>query len=152
MTLVVKSSRFDVSPEELFAFHMDAENLPRISPPWPPFLMVSNPKATDLGDVQVFSVGPGPFAQTWQARITRLVPGRLLEDTQESGPFLRWRHQHRVSADGAGSRLTDVVAFRLLPTPAGEFVEYFLVRPAIFAMFAWRHRRTRHLLSAAAAG
>lgn len=152
MTLIVKSSRFDVSPEDLFAFHMDAENLARISPPWPPFLMVSNPKATELGDVQVFRLGQGPFAQLWQARITRLVPGRLLEDTQESGPFKRWRHQHRVAADGTGSRLTDVVAFRLLPTPAGEFLEYWLVRPAILAMFAWRHRRTRQRLAAEKTG
>lgn len=146
MTLVVKSSRFDASADELFAFHMNAENLARISPPWPPFGMVSSTKATELGDVQVFRVGPWPVAQTWQARITRLVPGRLIEDTQESGPFLRWRHQHRIVQEGDGSRLTDVVAFRLMPTPVGALLEFYLVRPAILAMFAWRHRRTRQLL------
>jgi ligand-binding SRPBCC domain-containing protein len=147
MTLVLKSSRFDVSAETLFAFHLDAENLARISPPWPPIAMVSSPKPTAVGDVQVFRVGPWPVSQTWQARITRLVPGRLLEDTQESGPFVRWRHQHRVAREGPGSRLTDVVSFRLLPTPAGAFIEYYLVRPAFIAMFAWRHRRTRRLLA-----
>jgi hypothetical protein len=147
MTLVVKSSRFDVSPDELFAFHLDSENLARISPPWPPFIMVSSLQPTELGGVQVFQVGPWPFDTTWQARITRLVPGRLLEDTQESGPFLRWRHQHRVAPEGSGSRLTDVVAFRLLPTAAGAFLEYWLVRPALLGMFAWRHHRTRRLLS-----
>lgn len=146
MTLVIKSSRFAVSPEELFAFHMDPANLARISPPWPPLVMVTPAKQTEAGDVQVFRVGPGPFARTWQARITRLEPGRLLEDTQESGPFRRWRHQHRVEREGKGSRLTDVVAFRLFPTPAGAFLEFWLVRPALLAMFAWRHRRTRALL------
>jgi len=147
VTLFRKSSRFEASPEALFAFHMDAKNLARISPPWPPFVMVSPPKPTEAGDVQVFRVGPWPVARTWQARITRLEPGRVIEDTQESGPFLRWRHQHRVSADGDGSRLTDVVAFRLLPTVLGEYVEYLLVRPALWAMFTWRHWRTRQLLA-----
>ncbi len=147
MTLVIKSSRFDASPEELFAFHLDPGNLARISPPWPPFVMVTPPKQTEAGDVQVFRIGRGPLARTWRARITRIEPGRLLEDTQESGPFRRWRHQHRVERDGAGSRLTDVVAFRLLPTPVGAFLEFWLVRPALLAMFAWRHRRTRALLN-----
>jgi ligand-binding SRPBCC domain-containing protein len=147
MTLLVKSSRFDVSPEALFEFHMDAENLARISPPWPPFVPVSTPQPTQLGDIQVFRVGPWPIARTWQARITQLVPGRLLEDTQEAGPFQRWRHQHRVAPDGDGSRLTDVVAFRLLPTRVGEFIEYFSVRPALWAMFTYRHWRTRRLLA-----
>ena len=49
MTLVVKSSWFDVSAEELFAFHLDAGNLARISPPWPPFVPVSTPQPTQLG-------------------------------------------------------------------------------------------------------
>lgn len=146
MTLVVKSSWFDVSVEELFSFHLDAGNLARISPPWPSFVMVSKSKPTEPGDVQVFRVGPWPFARTWQARITRVTPGLLLEDTQESGPFLSWRHQHRFVTEGTGTRLTDVVSFRLLPTSAGAFLEYYLVKPVLTAMFAWRHRRTRRLL------
>lgn len=146
MTLVVKSSWFDVSVEDLFAFHMDATNLARISPPWPPFAVISSSIPPEVGDVQVFRVGPWPLAQTWQARITRIVPGRLLEDTQESGPFLRWRHQHRTVAEGRGSRLTDVVSFRLVPTPLGAFLEFYTARPLLLAMFAWRHRRTSALL------
>ncbi len=147
MTLVVKSSRFDVSADELFAFHMDSRTSHGSHRPGHHFVLVSSSKPTELNDVQVFQVGPWPFTQTWQARITRVVPGRLLEDTQESGPFLRWRHQHRMATDGPGSRLTDIVGFRLLPTPAGAFLEYWLIRPAILCMFAWRHRRTRQLLS-----
>lgn len=150
MTLVVKSSWFDVSAEELFAFHLDAGNLARISPPWPPFVLVSSPKLTAPGDLQIFRVGAGRLSRTWHARITRLVPDRLIEDTQESGPFLRWRHQHRVAAEGRGSRLTDVVSFRLLPTPAGAFLEFYLLRPGLIALFAWRHRRTRRLLGSTA--
>ena len=60
----------------------------------------------------------------WVARIERVVEGKLLEDTQEGGPFRSWRHQHRVSPAPGGARLTDVVAFRLLPTPIGEFIEH----------------------------
>lgn len=71
----------------------------------------------------------------------------MMEDVQERGPFRKWRHQHRVHGEGDGARLTDVVSFRMLPTPVGEFLEYWLVRPMLIGMFAYRHRRTRALLT-----
>ena len=146
MTLVRYSSHFDVSPKELFEFHLDMGNLARISPPLPRFELVRAADVTKVGDEQVFRLSLGPFGTTWHARISKVEANTMLEDVQTSGPFRRWRHQHRVTADGAGSRLTDVVAFRAIPTPVGEFAEYLLIRPGIYAMFAWRHRRTRAIL------
>ena len=147
MTRVAYRTRLGASPEALFEFHMDTENLAAISPPWPPFRVISEPKPAEPGDLQVFRLGAGPFATTWEARVTRVVPGRLLEDLQEAGPFRSWRHQHQFLPDGDGAVLADVVEFRMFPTVVGEFLEYFLVRPAIVGMFAWRHRRTRKLLA-----
>lgn len=147
MTLVVRSSTYAVSPEALFAFHQDVANLARISPPVPRFTLISAAGPTREGDRQEFTLGIGPLKVRWTAKVTRFVEGRLLEDVQERGPFLRWRHQHRVSAaPGGGSVLTDAVAFRAIPTPVGEFAEWLLVAPGIAAMFAWRHWRTRRLL------
>ena len=146
MTKVVYRSRLEATPEELFEFHMDAENLAAISPPWPPFRVISETKRAAPGDLQVFRLGTGPVGTTWEARVTRVVRGRLLEDIQESGPFRSWRHQHQFLADGGGAILADVVEFRLLPTVVGEFLEYCLVRPPIWAMFAYRHWKTKRLL------
>jgi len=147
MTLVVRSSEFNIPAGELFAFHMDAANLVKISPPIAPVKLLGEPGPAQPGDLQVIEMGAGPFRQEWHARILRVVPGQLIEDIQEQGPFRKWRHQHRIAElPGGRSRLTDAVAFRLLPTPAGEFIEYFAVRPFIVAMFAWRHHKTRQLL------
>jgi ligand-binding SRPBCC domain-containing protein len=149
MTLVRYSSHFDVSPQELFDFHLDVANLARISPPLPHFELLSAPGPTTVGTEQVFRLSLGPFGTTWRARILKLEPGHVLEDVQASGPFRRWRHRHEVKADGRGSELTDVVSFRAIPTPVGEFLEYLLIRPGILAMFVWRHRKTNAILSAA---
>ena len=146
MTLMVRSSPMPVSAEELFAFHADVTNLPRISPPFPPFALLTPPKPTEAGDLQVMRLGWQLIGVDWHAHVTRVVPGSLIEDVQEKGPFLRWRHQHRIESGPCGSVLTDVVAFRFLPTRAGEFLEFFLLRPGIAAMFAYRHRKTRQLL------
>jgi ligand-binding SRPBCC domain-containing protein len=146
MTTVRASSTFDVPPDVLFAFHADVTNLARISPPLPRFRLLSEAGEAEEGEVQRFQLSVGPFHREWHARITRVIPGKVIEDTQEAGPFREWRHRHVVSDDPSGSRLTDVVRFRLLPTPAGEFLEWLLVAPGVRLMFAWRHRRTRALL------
>ena len=146
MTKVVYRSRLETTPEELFEFHMDAKKLAAISPPWPPFRVISETKRAEPGDLQVFRLGTGPVATTWEARVTRVVRGRLLEDIQESGPFRSWRHQHQFLADGDHAILADVVEFRLLPTVVGEFLEYCFVRPPMWAMFAYRHWKTKRLL------
>ena len=147
MTLVTYSSVFDATVEELFDFHADVTNLARISPPFPRFELLSNATESHEGDAQVFRLSVGVLGTTWHARLTRVRRPYLIEDVQEAGPFRAWRHQHRISPEGDGrARLKDVVSFRLLPTPMGEFIEYFLVRPGILGMFALRHRRTAAIL------
>jgi hypothetical protein len=148
MTLVTHSSWFPVSADELYRFHADPRNLAKISPPFPRLSLVGAAGVAQEGDVQDIRLSIGPLCVYWKARITVVREGRLIEDVQESGPFSRWRHQHRVAAERDGSCLTDAIAFRLLPTAAGEFVEYLLVRPALIAMLAYRHRATRRLLVA----
>ena len=147
MTLVVHTSWLPVPPETLFGLHMDATNLPAISPSFPPVTLLSDPKRAEVGDLQVIRFGFARFCLTWHARVTQLVPGRLLEDVQERGPFLKWRHQHRVREAPGGAEITDAVSFRLIPTPAGEMLEYFLVRPLLRGMFIVRHRKTRQFLA-----
>lgn len=136
-------------PEALFEFHRDVENLAKISPPVPRFELLSAPKPSELGDEQTFRLSVGPLRVTWRALVTRFDEGLLLEDTQVSGPFREWRHQHRVSTESGGeSRLTDVVAFRAIPGAPGAFLEFLFIRPGIKAMFIWRHWKTRRALAA----
>jgi len=146
MTIVRHSSFIPVSAEVLFAFHMDPENLATISPAFPPMRVEAPDRPPVRGDLQTFVVGWNRCSIRWVARIERVAPDRLLEDVQEAGPFLRWRHQHLFATVPEGARLTDVVSFRLFPTLAGEFLEFWTVTPLLKAMFLYRHRRTRQIV------
>lgn len=144
MTTVRYESELPTSASRLFEFHVDAQNLPVITPPFPPFSLLTLPKRTEAGDRQHFRIGWERFGSTWDAEVVRLVEGRLVEDVQVSGPFRSWRHRHEFVELGSSSvLLRDTVRFRLIPTPAGEFAEYFLVRPLVVALFRYRHRKTR---------
>jgi ligand-binding SRPBCC domain-containing protein len=152
---MVHRSTFNVSPEELFEFHLNADNLAAISPPLPRFSMQSPVKSTEPGDLQEFRLSLGPLGTDWKARIkvlqrepTAALGARFLEDVQESGPFREWRHQHQVFPAGDGaSELRDVLQFRLFPTPLGPLLDALLVAPGVKGMFAYRHWKTRRLLS-----
>lgn len=146
MTTVRHSSLMPVTAEALFAFHMDPANLAAISPAFPPVRVEAPDRPPVPGDLQTFVLGWNRCSSRCVARVERVIPGRLLEDTQESGPFIRWRHQHRVAEVPGGARLTDVVSFRLFPSLAGEFFEFWTVRPLLKAMFWYRHRKTRRLV------
>jgi ligand-binding SRPBCC domain-containing protein len=146
VTLLDYASDMPCTQEEHFELHANVANLVRISPPFPPVSVVSPVKRSEPGDLQLIRCGWSRLGSTWRARVTQVVPDRLVEDVIEAGVFRKWRHQHRFSATPGGSRLTDAVSFRLLPTPLGEFLEYLAVRPLLLAMFALRHRKTRNVL------
>jgi ligand-binding SRPBCC domain-containing protein len=146
VTLIVYRSKFDVPARQLFAFHTDVTNLPRISPPLPRFRLLTQPKPVQAGDVQVIRMSVGPVVATLRARAVRVVDGKLIEDVQQRGPFRAWRHQHRIREIAPGRcELTDAVAFRFFPTRLGHALDRLLV-PGLMATFAWRHWRTRRLL------
>ena len=144
MTTVRYASEVPTSAYRLFEFHVDARNLPAITPAFPPFSLLTPPKRSEAGDRQRFRIGWERLGSTWEADVVRVVEGRLVEDVQVRGPFRRWRHRHEFADLGSNSALLrDTVSLRLIPTAAGKFAEYFLVRPLVVALFRYRHRKTR---------
>lgn len=144
-----------VAAAGLFTFHLDPLNLVRISPPVPPIRLVEPRSPASVGDDQQIRLGIGPLSIGWTARIVAIVapegdrPG-YLEDRMIAGPFRLWRHQHQVHPADGHADLCDVVEFRLLPTAVGALLERVVMSPGLRLMFAWRHRRTRSLLSSTA--
>ncbi len=136
--------RIDATPEQVFAFHADVRNLPRLTPG--PARVISAPVPSACGDLQVLELGRWPLALRWHARITRFESPRLMTDEQERGPFRVWRHTHTVIPDRHGALLTDTVQFSLLGGRVGRALDVMLVMPLLRLLFAERHRRTRRLL------
>ena len=133
------------SPEDVFAFHADVRNLPRLMPP-PGARVVRAAVPTVAGDVQEIALGPRRLGVRWQARIEVFDPPRLVVDEQVRGPFRRFRHHHAVLPHDAGTLLVDVVDFRFFPGAIGAALDQLVVKPVLRALFAYRHKRTRALL------
>ncbi|ATB31628.1 TIGR01777 family oxidoreductase [Melittangium boletus] len=138
-------SQLSVSAEELFAWHDREGAFQRLAPPWEPVEVVDHQgEGIHEGARVVVRMRLGPLSPTWTARHTRYVPGSLFQDVQESGPFSRWIHTHRMWNEASGgSVLEDEVEYVLPVGPLGQAVGGGYARHRLERMFAYRHAVTR---------
>lgn len=128
--------------ERVFAFHERPDALQKLIPPGQPVTVVSHTGGIEKGARVVLRLGFGPFSIDWIALHTAYEKNRFFEDTQVSGPFRSWKHQHRFASEGEGARLTDHVDFELYGGHATEVLFGGLVKAQLDKMFAYRHSVT----------
>lgn len=131
-----------VPVERLWEWHMAPGAFERLAPPWQRIEPVDLPESPAEGARAVFRLRKGPFSIEWRAVLGPVEPPYRFVDTQESGPFGAWRHEHRFAADGARpSVLTDSVTYAL-PAALGWLPG--VAKPArgeLERLFRFRHRR-----------
>src|SRR6218665_2602397 len=112
-------SQLSVSAEELFAWHDREGAFQRLAPPWEPVEVVDHQgDGIHEGARVVVRMRLGPLSPTWTARHTRYVPGSLFQDVQESGPFSRWIHTHRMWNEASGGSVLEDEVEYILPVGA----------------------------------
>jgi ligand-binding SRPBCC domain-containing protein len=78
---------------------------------------------------------------SWTTEIRRWDPPRRFIDVQLSGPYRLWHHTHRFEAFDGGTRMSDVVRYRLPFGPLGRLVNALVVRRDVEGIFEYRNRR-----------
>jgi ligand-binding SRPBCC domain-containing protein len=68
---------------------------------------------------------------------------------QSSGPYRLWHHTHRFEARDGGTRMTDVVRYRLPFGMIGRAVHALKVRRDVKQIFDYRFQRIGELFAAA---
>lgn len=135
------------SPANVFPFFADAYNLERITPPFLHFriLSVSNTPLI-AGATLNYTLRLHSIPVFWRTLITEWQPPHRFVDTQQLGPFKRWRHLHEFVPNAQGTEMIDVVTFdlycrKLTATPMLGWVTNDLRR-----IFEYRHKRTAEIL------
>ncbi len=158
--------------EMVFAFFAQPQNLPRLMPGWQKAriedtCIVPAPTAPEDSPFQTANAaGDGtrvtlsfrplpllPVHISWEALIEEFHWNKGFCDVQVRGPFRYWRQCHLVRAAAEpetrtpGTILRDEIEYEL-PLPCGlRAADWIGARPQIAALFAYRHKRTRELLS-----
>ncbi len=167
------------SPEIVFAFFANPENLPRLMPAWqkarieeaafapPP------PRPTSMAPQRGIAAGAGtrmtlsfrafpysPIRIPWEAEISEFVWNDHFCDIQHRGPFKYWKHCHHIRPESrttdpglqpeAGALLTDHVEYELPMGPLGDVGNLLFARRQLKSTFRYRQKRTAELLPLAA--
>ena len=137
----------DLPIDKVFAFFADAENLERITPAELGFqILTPTPFEIRQGTLIDYKLTLHGFPMKWRTKITRWEPPHLFEDTQLSGPYKQWIHQHRFTEIGPGKTLMeDEVRYRLPFEPLGDIAN-FLISRQVANIFEHRNKAVAEFL------
>jgi ligand-binding SRPBCC domain-containing protein len=138
--LLERRQRIEVPIEKVFAFHGDALNLERITPPWLGF-EVTTPRPIEMGvgTLIEYRLKLHRVPVRWRTRIEAWEPPHRFVDMQIRGPYSLWEHTHAFEEDGSGATIiTDRVRYSIPFGPLGELADRLLVRRDLKQIFDYR--------------
>jgi ligand-binding SRPBCC domain-containing protein len=137
--------------DEVFPFFSDARNLEELTPPWLGFrILTTGPILIAAGTRIRYRLAWHGLPVTWTTQIRRWDPPFRFIDVQLSGPYQLWHHTHRFETRDGGTRMTDVVRYRLPFGMIGRAVHTLKVRRDVERIFDYRFERIGERFAAAA--
>lgn len=137
----------DAPIELVFNFHLDLNNLLRISPEEANLQIFHAPQKIEEGAKVGLFVKFGPVTTTMETVIERLVPPNLFVDKQVGGFFEKWIHTHKFEAiTSSKTKLTDTIEYTM---PMGIFGKVFgggIAHSKIESIFRHRAKMTKQIL------
>jgi ligand-binding SRPBCC domain-containing protein len=135
------------TPETLYEFHENPENMRLIAPTTLTVQEITCQKQAKAGETFRIRARQFGLPIRWTGQWEKAEAPSVLVDTALSSPFAIWRHSHIFSAHPEGSLLTDRVEYLLKGGLAGRLVSRWIL-PLLFAgMFRSRHDATRRHFS-----
>jgi len=132
------STDLELPLESAFEFFSDATNLARITPPDVRLhILTPGPIAMRRGAVIEYVLRVRGLPVRWKSLIVQWQPGVRFVDYQLRGPYQLWRHEHRFTASGVGTLVTDRVDYSLPFAPLSD-VALPLVSADLARIFAYR--------------
>lgn len=132
------------TPERVFPFFAQPENLALITPPSLGFrLLTPGPVDMKEGRIIDYTIRVMGLPARWRTLISRYDPPRCFVDEQLSGPYSFWHHTHRLEPRDGGTLLFDEVRYALpiaLIGPARDLLHTLYVRPALERIFDYRQQ------------
>lgn len=121
--------------EQVVPFFAEAANLEAITPPWLRFSIQTEDPRIFTGAVIDYRLRVHGLSLRWRTEITVWDPPHRFVDTQLSGPYRLWQHEHAFRSHPEGTMVFDRVRFR---APGPRFTTTGPVARDVRAVFRFR--------------
>jgi ligand-binding SRPBCC domain-containing protein len=137
---------------DVFPFFSKAENLGKLTPPELSF-DIKSPLPIDMkpGALIDYTIGLHGIPMQWRTLISVWDAPNVFVDEQLKGPYAQWIHRHSFTDVPGGTRIDDLVRYRLPLAPLGDLA-HFIVRRQLMRIFTFRQAECARLLLGARAG
>jgi ligand-binding SRPBCC domain-containing protein len=132
--------------DQAFAFFSRPENLQEITPGWLDFHIARVEPQLHTGSLIEYRLRWHGIPMRWTSEIIEWSPPHRFIDNQIRGPYARWHHEHRFTAENGGTRIRDEVQYALPFGIAGQFAHWLRARRDVEAIFEFRQKRLQELL------
>ncbi len=140
-----KTSLISCEIEELFQFHLDSNNIKKITPKDTKVELVNKDFIATEGEILEIKTTKFFLPVFWAVEISLIKKPNMLVDTALSSPFEFWRHSHIFTQKGNVSELKDVIEFELPFGFIGNLFSSFM-ESQLDKMFTYRHKQTKMIL------
>lgn len=129
--------------EEVFAFFQQPANLAKLTPPKQKLRFVGHaPEVMEAGMIVSYRLQVVGIPLFWKARIEQVDPPHSFVDVMLSGPYRAWRHQHLFEPVEGGTRIRDVVDYKIYGCRYGH---RFFFQPQLTKIFQGRRKAVNTL-------
>lgn len=131
-----------ISLDEAWEFFSAPQNLAKITPPEMGFIIHSGAeRKMYAGQIIQYTVKPlAGIPMKWVTEISAVNEPHHFVDTQLSGPYVNWHHQHFFRAIKGGVEMEDIVHYRLPLGFLGDIVHWMFVRKKVQQIFTYREK------------
>lgn len=151
--LLEREQCFAIRRDDLFHFFADAGNLSAITPEFLQFrILTPLPLEMTAGAQIDYRLGLYGLPVRWRTRIESFAPPTHFVDRQVGGPYRLWHHTHSFEDIDGGTRMRDVVRYRLRYGPLGTIAHALMIRRTLRRIFDYRAQALREIFGAAPLG
>jgi uncharacterized protein (TIGR01777 family) len=134
--------------QKVFSWHNQHGAFARLLPPWEKIKVLSHPgEIRDGSEVKLKCFVAGPFYFNWHLRHSDFSQNQSFSDTQISGPFKKYKHQHLFSENASSTQLNDKIEYELPFSPITKYLGKFFLEDRLSRTFYYRDQILKNDLS-----
>jgi ligand-binding SRPBCC domain-containing protein len=145
MNTIIKTTMINCTQEDLFDFHLDTNNIKKITPTDTKVELLNEDSETYEGKVVKLKTTKFFIPTYWEVKIQTLSKPNILVDVAQKSIFKSWKHQHVFTKKGSMCELKDIIDYELPFGFLGKMIGPLIAKD-INNMFDYRHVQTKILM------